>query len=291
MAAAVAWVLNLDADFELGSSGSWEVPKAMAEVLDRVTERAARLLAPGDVLLEEGVRVPAGTVGRAWCPTASAIARLVAAGATPEEAPSVEILRAVNDRAFSAGMGQCLPGAAYVMELARVRRVLSARRGPWLLKRAFGAAGRGQRRVGPGPLTDADVAWVEASLRVGGLQVEPRVEIEREFVVHGMLQKDGALEVHEPLVQECDEAGTWVACRAPVGKELAPREAAQLDQSAFLVGGALAQAGYFGPFGLDAYRWVRDSGERVLNPRSEINARYTMAWGLTLGRVTSQDAI
>jgi hypothetical protein len=37
----------------------------------------------------------------------------------------------------------------------------------------------------------------------------------------------------------------------------------------------LRDAGYFGPFGIDAYRW-RDGATQYFNPRSEINARYSM---------------
>jgi len=285
--APVAWVLNLDADFELASPGPWEPPAALAELLGKISKHAERLLEHGDLLVTEGVHVPAGTMGRAWCPTPNAITLLEAAGAIPEEAPAVSVLREVNDRAFSAAMGQTLPGAAFVVDLAGVRKVLRRRRVPWLLKRAFGAAGRGQRRVGPGPLTASDVAWVEASLRQGGLQIEPRVEIDCEFVVHGLLRRDGSVEIHEPLVQECDEGGAWVACRPAVEGEISASEAAHLDQSAFLVAGALRKAAYFGPFGVDAYRWVQGSGEVALNPRSEVNARYTMGWGLFLGRVDS----
>ena len=225
MAAPVAWVLNLDADFELAKRGPWEPSASLKEVLEKVSKGAERLLAPGDILVEEGTQVPPGTTGRAWCPTPSAIARLEAAGASPEEAPAVEVLRAVNDRAFSASMGQTLAGSAFVVDLQAVRRVIRRRKVPWLLKRAFCAAGRGQRRVGPGALTDSDVAWVEASLREGGLQVEPRVDIDCEFVVHGYLHADGAVEIHEPLVQECDESGAWEGVRAPRDGELAPSEA------------------------------------------------------------------
>jgi hypothetical protein len=101
--------------------------------------------------------------------------------------------------------------------------------------------------------------------------------------VHGLLGQDGSVEIHEPLVQECDRASAWVGCRPAEKEDLSPSEGAQLDQSAFLVAGALAKAGYFGPFGVDAYRWVRSSGERVLNPRGEVNARFTMGWGLLHG--------
>jgi hypothetical protein len=287
MAAAIAWLLNLDADFELGNLGSWSPSRDLIERVELVSKHAEHLLSPGDVLLKEGVKVPAGTIGRAWCPTPSALARLREAGATPEQAPSFEILKKVNDRSFNASLGQTLPGAAYVVDLASAQKIVGRRRIPWLLKRAFGAAGRGQRLVEASGLTDADIAWIEASLRRGGLQVEPWVEIEREFVVHGFIHQSGAAEIHEPLVQECEEGGAWSSTRQALPGELSANESAQLDQQAFLVAGDLVQAGYFGPFGVDAYRWVKSSGERVLNSRGEINARYTMGWGLFLGRVSS----
>jgi hypothetical protein len=46
------------------------------------------------------------------------------------------------------------------------------------------------------------------------------------------------------------------------------------------VGVALAHAGYFGPFGIDAYRHRALDGSHatILNPLSEINARFTMDW-------------
>ena len=40
---------------------------------------------------------------------------------------------------------------------------------------------------------------------------------------------------------------------------------------------ALFAADYFGPFGVDAY-FYRDRGDIRLQPRSEINARYSMGF-------------
>jgi hypothetical protein len=45
---------------------------------------------------------------------------------------------------------------------------------------------------------------------------------------------------------------------------------------------ALAAAGYFGPFGVDAYRYAA-AGVMAYNPRSEINARYSMGWAVGMG--------
>ena len=63
---------------------------------------------------------------------------------------------------------------------------------------------------------------------------------------------------------------------------------ARLEEAAARAGEALAAAGYFGPFGIDAYEHRVPGGrERVLNPLSEINARFTMDW--TTGMTSRPD--
>ena len=47
------------------------------------------------------------------------------------------------------------------------------------------------------------------------------------------------------------------------------------------VAASLRQAGYMGPFGIDAWRYRREDGALVLHPLGEINARMTfglVAW-------------
>ena len=51
MGAPVAWVLNLDADFELANRGPWEAPRALKELLDEVSKGAEHLLGPDDFLV------------------------------------------------------------------------------------------------------------------------------------------------------------------------------------------------------------------------------------------------
>ncbi len=50
-----------------------------------------------------------------------------------------------------------------------------------------------------------------------------------------------------------------------------------------LVADALSRAGYFGPFGVDAYRYRDREQQLRLQPRSEINARYTMGFAVGWG--------
>ena len=66
--------------------------------------------------------------------------------------------------------------------------------------------------------------------------------------------------------------------------ELVWDEAAHADWARALrreverVGAALHEAGYFGPFGVDAFTWRDRAGALRLQPRSEVNARWSMGF-------------
>src|SRR5690606_19587514 len=64
---------------------------------------------------------------------------------------------------------------------------------------------------------------------------------------------------------------------------LAPSERAALYEQVRAVSLALHAVGYFGPFGIDAFRYESSEGPRF-NPRSEINARYTLAFATGMDR-------
>ncbi|MCB9915943.1 MAG: hypothetical protein H6828_12505 [Planctomycetes bacterium] len=138
-------------------------------------------------------------------------------------------------------------------------------------------ARRGRRKLRRGARDAAERAWLEASLRQGGVQLEPFVEVLEECAVHGRVAEDGACRLGPPRRLECDAHGAWRASRALAPGELAPSVADALEREARRVGEALARAGYFGPFGVDAYRYRLDGAE-AWQPRSEVNARYTLGW-------------
>jgi hypothetical protein len=65
----------------------------------------------------------------------------------------------------------------------------------------------------------------------------------------------------------------------PLGEdELADLERAALERAAREAGRALAAAGYFGPYGSDAFRYLDQRGQPAFQPRSEINARFSMGY-------------
>lgn len=275
----IAWVLNLDAEEELERPGAHTPSRATRERIAELMPHLRALVGQDAVIVLDGVRVPPGTPGLAWCPTPGALRRLAACGARAPDAPPVEVLRRVNHRAFCAELGQPLPGARFVTTMADLADTV---RGPsptgaWLVKHPLGFAGRGRLRVPAGPLGAADAAAAARLLeRAGGAQVEPLVVRRGDFGLHAFLGRDGAVWVGEPTTQQCDDRGAW---RGTVrGADLSPSEARALRTELDRVAAALREARYFGPFGVDAFRHEDARGTIHFNPRGEINARYSMGW-------------
>ncbi len=267
---AVAWVLNLAAEVELGGGRfSGAASRRMAQV------RRSLVLPRGHVVLDlDPEPRAAGLPGRCWCPTPAALERLARAGADVPAAPPEPVLRRVNERGFAHDL-VALPGTARCEAVEDIRAAAS-RPGRWLLFRALTFAGRGQRRVDAGRWDELTERWCEAALRLGAVYVLPRVELELEVSLHGWLGSD-TLSVGHPTVNSVDPAGQWTAAHLE-RDELAPAERSALTDALHRSASALRDAGYFGPFGIDAFR--HRSG---FHPLSEINARYSMGWPVGMG--------
>jgi hypothetical protein len=288
-----AWVLNLDAEHELEARGRYQPTRHMLEIVARQRARlVGSLVGPGDVVL--GLDDPErarGLPGVAWSPTPRALAELSAAGALPPPAPGVDVLRAVNARPFAAAVREPLQRASFEKRVATTLECALAqlsRPAPlgWLVRRTFGAAGRGRRRIAAGRPAEAELAWLEASLRLGPLVLEPWVEVTREHTRSAFVDEQGRVTISAPCFQETTREGAWTGTELARNGELAREDDAELEAAVDAAGAALSRAGYFGPFGIDAYRHraLDGSGRTVLNPLSEINARFTMDWTLAMGR-------
>ena len=159
-----AWILNLDAESELEAPARYAPTRNLRAILARESPRLVdSLVAPGDVVLSEADFAPNGSarrqargmVGCAWSPTPRALAQLRAAGATPLSAPDLATLRKVNARDFAAVVRAPLQAASFdkhvvaTLEQVLARLALPAALG-WLVRRTFGAAGRGRRRIAAG---------------------------------------------------------------------------------------------------------------------------------------------
>ncbi len=280
-----AWILNLDADDELARPGS-RPSDAAALRMRAMVERLQGLVPHTDRVIDPSTP-PDGAVGfegRAFCPTPGAIALIQRAGAMVPHAPSIDVLRVVNHRRFAAELGQELPHARYCTTMAEVTAQLehASPTGIWVLKRPHGFAGRGRRRI-VAPLDEGARSFVVATLRSwGGVQVEPWVTRNADFALHGFIERARNVTLGEPTTQRTDEAGRWIESHRARNDELSGGERESLFQAAHETAGALTKAGYFGPFGIDAFRYEHANTRHFL-ARCEINARYTMGWASGMG--------
>ncbi|MEO7112291.1 MAG: hypothetical protein ABI183_17730, partial [Polyangiaceae bacterium] len=152
----------------------------------------------------------------------------------------------------------------------------------WRVKRNYGMTGRGQRVIDPSNVTDDDSKFLRAALGEGGLQIEPNVSLVAEFAIHGFLRQSGALVLGPVVKQHCDARGAWLSSEKIATGEI-PNLVPDLLPEAERVAAALNVAGYFGPFGVDAYTYRRGA-DIAFQPRSEINARYTMGFAAMIER-------
>jgi hypothetical protein len=292
-ACAVAWRMNLDAEQELRNPVGYMPSPTLVERTAALIDRIPDLVQPGDVLLgvePEALPHAERYLGLCWCPTATAQAALERAGVRPAPAPSFEVLRAANHRRFCAELGQTLAGARFCDSPDEVRACMAdGGVEDWLLKRAFGFSGRGRRPVRASRLIAADHSWIEASCAAGfGLQVEPRLEVLFDVVQHGLMLPDGRALLGAPMCQRCTPKGAWIETRRVGGAELAADEREVLGRATDEVVQGLRALGYFGPFGIDAFRYRDAGGRRGFQPRSELNARLTMGWALGMGAAASR---
>ena len=290
-------MLNLDAEHELEAGARYTPTRHLARLVARERRRLlGTLVGPEDIVLDEQLRetdaLAHGRVGCAWSPTPRALARLAAAGAQLPAAPDVEVLRTVNARAFATAVRAPLAEASFKKHLAdSLERVLAllARPAPdgWLVRRPFGAAGRGRRRIAAGRPDPADHAWLVAGLRRGPLLVEPWVQVRREYTRCGWVGVDAEVLIAPPYFQSTTAQGAWTNSAEARIREVGAVDDRMLEETVARAGAALAHAGYFGPFGIDAFRYLDAQGRERLNPLSEINARYTMDWSLGVRELPS----
>jgi hypothetical protein len=289
----VAWVLNLDAEHELECAHAFTPSLHLRALVRRERQRLiGTLVAADDLVLDDvdvssGARRAAGLLGIAWSPTPRALRLLRAAGADPIAAPLADVLRIVNARPFAAALRAPWAGASFEKLVASsLEDALAALARPtqlgWLVRRCFGAAGRGRRRIASGSPSAAELAWLVASLRTGPLVIEPWVQITREFTRSGWVARDGSVVLSAPCVQTVDGSGAWTTTSRAESSEVSRADDTRLAETFERVGAELARHGYFGPFGIDAYRHRTPDGREALNPLSEINARFTMDWATAM---------
>jgi len=280
----LAFLLNLDAERELAGD-----PVDVFAALEHRPELAVALRdlvgdAPRVARTSRESRALEGRVGRAWCPTPRALAALSDAGVERPAAPSLDVLRRVNDRRFSIETLREGPYQAWFAATPEEARAHLARPSPtgrFLLKHPLGFAGRG--RLVAASLDEKTSRFVDASIeRFGGVSIEPLYDRTLDVAIHGYVARDGAQTFGEPTIAEVTGGGTYACSRRAHPGELTDIDETALREESAHVANVLAAASFFGPFGLDGFRFV-SKGREFLAPRCEINARYTMGWATGMG--------
>lgn len=281
MAAERVWHLNFDADVELADGASWKPDAAMRARFGELAARAVGLVPDGDVLVEHASDL-AGARGYSFMPTPSSRAALVAKGAKPIDAPDVRVLRAINSREACASMGGRLRGALWARNVSDVEEALAnaAPGSPWRARSPWGFSGRGNVAVSGGGLRENERRWIErVCTTYGGVELVPWVERLADFGLHGFVDASGLVTLGEPTVQRCSPSGTWLSTERANADDFANGEREALVESAKRCARFLVESGYFGPFGIDAFRW-REGRNEHFHALCDLNARYSMGWGV-----------
>ncbi len=274
------WLLNFDADDELSKAGRRKAP--VATLFAALTQRVGPLLGEHHHLLGDAAARPPGR-GRAWMMTDAARAQLAAAGFSPVPSPPMSVLVEANGRRFSAALGTGLPSATFAATEDELLRAVASPSptGTWLLVREHAFAGRHRQRVQGTSLAPELRSWAQASLRAGeGIEIAPWMNRTHDFGLHGYLGRDGTVTLGAPTEQLCDARGQWQSTLRTA--DLTSDELRALTTAGTETAEALHRVGYFGPFGIDAFRYEAHAG-RSFCARCEVNARYSMGWAIGMG--------
>ncbi len=300
-------IANLDCEVEW--AGGPALPSHVRALVASAAREMAIVARPGDRLwlpapqtLElAGVAIESGPLEAiepaadvlAWGETSrTAALRLAPPSPSPlpsQPAPALDLLwsnhtapaiaRRCNHRRFSFELahhlGVALPGAAIVTSVADIEALLRAvahrasRTGEWVVKAPLAAAGRDRVRR---RATEIDR---DAAIRLGRL-----FDLHRELVFEPWMERSedfGCAGIVTALGVSLFPPHRLVNNPNGVFRSIEPldRELPELSAIARAAGAALADAGYRGPFGIDAYAYRDADGETAFHPLSEINARFT----------------
>jgi hypothetical protein len=143
----------------------------------------------------------------------------------------------------------------------------------WILKPRFGVAGRG-RILGQNSVNIETLMRIKAALKQHEkLVFEPWVNRIQDFGVTGFVDKQGVYAVQVHQLQVDNNGGFKGIITHPT--EIDATTHATLQAQFAIAGNHLIQLGYRGPFGIDAFSYRDQNGEKQLHPLNEINARLT----------------
>lgn len=167
-------------------------------------------------------------------------------------------------------------------EWAVAIRRLSSGESRWCAKPQYSHAGR-NRLLGSGTsLNDQQRGWRNRQLQAGGVYVEPWCRIEQEWSLHFDVTVGGDVRLIGATELINDEMGRYA------GNLVCSPEELQLPDEVLTGGRELARecgrAGYWGPLGLDGFRFRDANGNAGIRICNDINARYSMGRLALAGR-------
>jgi hypothetical protein len=180
--------------------------------------------------------------------------------------------KAANDRRLARTLA-ALPGS-FVVERDRASEDPWPT-GSWVAKAVWSAAGRDRCRGDGAANQEQQTRMSRLLAACGALVVEPWCDRILDVGVCALVDAKGSVTAEAPHGIIVDTRGGFLGIDLAAPK-LEPAELAQLASSVERAGALLSDAGYTGPFAIDAFVH-RVGGARALHV-CEINARYTFGW-------------
>lgn len=293
---------NLDFEEELagGAAASSRVVSQVLRDIGPVMAFAAR--AGDQILTATGVVLPRQTEGVTvtddlpsdlklivpWGWSAGA-RRLAARIGMPQNLiPTEESVRQVNDRRFLIehdlvampdGLLSQIPVGQFCTSMAdvhqAVRTVLSFG-DRWVMKPQFSQAARNRLTGGRDQLSRSQQKWVESAIDTG-VTVEPWLERQTQaglqFEITPSVDADGSIRFLGVAELLTTAGGQYLGSVLVPGSEAT--WAAAIEHGTHVCV-SLRDAGYFGPVGIDAFRYLSSAGHQCVRLCHDINARWTM---------------
>lgn len=305
-AAAAPCCLWLNADADASFTETQEVPSRLRRVAAGLTTHAIVGARTGDAVLlaaepddaffgtlspRLGIEAPTLVSGpplpAALCPLAwnQEAATLAASSGHPSEHPHPEVVRQVNHRGFLAAIeAEHEPATAPSLHLdlesllARTRELL-VKVPRVVAKGAFGSASTGNLRLARHELEDPQGALRLGQLleRHGAVVLEQWLARRLDLCATGAVDRDGRVHFERLDRTVHTDSGSPLGTLFSPGDPLVEPHLEQMSEAVEIVGRALFEAGYFGPFCLDALVHEVDGALR-LRRFVDCNARHPVSW-------------
>ncbi|HTJ42073.1 MAG TPA: hypothetical protein VL463_08235 [Kofleriaceae bacterium] len=267
-------VANFDCELEWAASGP--LPARVRAKLAALGTLLRALAPIGD----EAELVLLGPVDRARVPEIDGVRWRVASDPSGAElrwgAPASDVIRRVADRRFALALRDRLGVALGGTRVIDSPDALDGERGAWIAKAPITAAGRDRVRRRGAPDAETRTRLARLIDRHGALVVEPWLDRICDVGQSGTIgDQIELLPAHALYV---DATGGFAGIAITRALPIDDAEHAQLREVARATGLALRDAGYRGPFTIDAFAYRDADGARRFHPLCEINPRLTFGF-------------